>query len=164
MGRYKGWIKLDRSLFYDDLWTSECPASYKVLWINLLIMANHKDSSVYERQVKRGQLWTSQRKLAELCHISKNDIRKVLNMFVEDGKIHVDFQRQGILITIRNYAKYQDGVSPVKDTEGDTKRDTNRDTEGDTKREHKRIYKECNKNDKEKERRVTFPVRVIEDI
>ena len=59
-------------------------------------------------------------------------------MFVEDGKIHVDFQRQGTLITIRNYAKYQDGVSPV------------RDTEGDTKREHKRIYKECTKNVKER--------------
>ena len=101
------WIKLHRSLLKDTLWTSECPASYKVLWINLLLMASYKDSSVYERQVKRGQVWTSQRKLAKMNHISNRDIKKILNMFIADGKLSVQYFSQGILITILNYSKFQ---------------------------------------------------------
>ena len=146
MGRYKGWLKLDRSLFYDDLWTSDCPASYKVLWINLLIMANHTDSGIYGRRVKRGQLWTSQRKLAELCHISSKDIRRVLNLFIEDGKIYADFQRQGVLITIRNYAKYQGDMLSGEST-GESTRESTGESTGER---HKRIYKECTKNVKER--------------
>ena len=112
------WIKLHRSLLKDTLWTSECPASYKVLWINLLLMASYKDSSVYERQVKRGQVWTSQRKLAKINHISNRDIKKILNMFVADGKLSVQYFSQGILITILNYSKFQ--ASSVESTREST--------------------------------------------
>ena len=140
------WIKLHRSLLKDTLWTSECPASYKVLWINLLLMASYKDSSVYERQVKRGQVWTSQRKLAKMNHISNRDIKKILNMFIADGKLSVQYFSQGILITILNYSKFQ--ASSVESTRESTNE------------RHSINNKEVNnnslKNEEEKGRRPRF--------
>ena len=140
------WIKLHRSLLKDTLWTSECPASYKVLWINLLLMASYKDSSVYERQVKRGQVWTSQRKLAKMNHISNRDIKKILNMFIADGKLSVQYFSQGILITILNYSKFQ--ASSVESTRESTSE------------RHSINNKEVNKNflrnEEEKGRRPRF--------
>lgn len=153
------WIKLHRSLLKDTLWTSECPASYKVLWINLLLMASYKDSSVYERQVKRGQVWTSQRKLCKINHISTKDIKRILNMFVVDGKIEVKYCSQGILITILNYDKFQ--AFSVESTEGSTKGNTKGCTQGSTEGRHSINYKEVNnnslKNEEEKGRRPYFP-------
>ena len=157
------WIKLHRSLLKDTLWTSECPASYKVLWINLLLMASYKDSSVYERQVKRGQVWTSQRKLAKINHISNRDIKKILNMFVADGKLSVQYFSQGILITILNYSKFQ-AIS----TESTSERNNESTSESSeyisgesTSERHSRNNKELNnnfsRNEKEKGRRPYFP-------
>lgn len=157
------WIKLHRSLLKDTLWTSECPASYKVLWINLLLMASYKDSSVYERQVKRGQVWTSQRKLCKINHISTKDIKRILNMFVIDGKIGVKYFPQGILITILNYDKFQafSVESTEESTEGNTKENTKGCTEESTEGKHSRNNKELNnnflRNEKEKGRRPYFP-------
>lgn len=156
------WIKLHRSLLKDTLWTSECPASYKVLWINLLLMASYKDSSVYERQVKRGQVWTSQRKLCKINHISTKDIKRILNMFVIDGKIEVKYCSQGILITILNYDKFQ--AFPVESTQGSTeeitKENTKGCTQGSTEERHSRNNKEVNnnslRNEEEKGRRPRF--------
>lgn len=122
------WIKLHRSLLKDTLWTSECPASYKVLWINLLLMASYKDSSVYERQIKRGQVWTSQRKLAKMNHISNRDIKKILNMFIADGKLQVQYFPKGILITILNYSKFQ--TLSVESTHESISESTNESNEG----------------------------------
>ena len=157
------WIKLHRSLLKDTLWTSECPASYKVLWINLLLMASYKDSSVYERQVKRGQVWTSQRKLCKINHISTKDIKRILNMFVIDGKIGVKYFSQGILITILNYDKFQafSVESTEESTEGNAKENTKGCTEESTEGRHSRNNKELNnnflRNEEEKGRRPYFP-------
>ena len=156
------WIKLHRSLLKDTLWTSECPASYKVLWINLLLMASYKDSSVYERQVKRGQVWTSQRKLAKMNHISNRDIKKILNMFIADGKLSVQYFSQGILITILNYSKFQ--ASSVESTRESTNESTNESSEcitrESTNERHSINNKEVNKNflrnEEEKGRRPRF--------
>ena len=153
------WIKLHRSLLKDTLWTSECPASYKVLWINLLLMASYKDSSVYERQVKRGQVWTSQRKLCKINHISTKDIKRILNMFVVDGKIEVKYCSQGILITILNYDKFQ--AFSMESTQGNTKGNTEGCTQGNTEGRHSINNKEVNnnflRNEEEKGRRPYFP-------
>ena len=157
------WIKLHRSLLKDTLWTSECPASYKVLWINLLLIASYKDSSVYERQVKRGQVWTSQRKLCKINHISTKDIKRILNMFVIDGKIGVKYFSQGILITILNYDKFQafSVESTEESTEGNAKENTKGCTEESTEGRHSRNNKELNnnflRNEEEKGRRPYFP-------
>ena len=140
------WIKLHRSLLKDTLWTSECPASYKVLWINLLLMASYKDSSVYERQVKRGQVWTSQRKLCKINHISTKDIKRILNMFVVDGKIEVKYCSQGILITILNYDKFQ--AFSIESTQGST--------EGRHSINNKEVNNNSLKNEEEKGRRPRF--------
>ena len=156
------WIKLHRSLLKDTLWTSECPASYKVLWINLLLMASYKDSSVYERQVKRGQVWTSQRKLAKMNHISNRDIKKILNMFIADGKLSVQYFSQGILITILNYSKFQ--ASSTESTRESTNESTNESSEcitrESTNERHSRNNKEVNnkflRNEEEKGRRPRF--------
>ena len=157
------WIKLHRSLLKDTLWTSECPASYKVLWINLLLMASYKDSSVYERQVKRGQVWTSQRKLAKINHISNRDIKKILNMFVADGKLSVQYFSQGILITILNYSKFQAiSTESTSESSNESTSESSEYISGEsTSERHSRNNKELNnnflRNEKEKGRRPYFP-------
>ena len=110
-------------------------------------MASYKDSSVYERQVKRGQVWTSQRKLCKINHISTKDIKRILNMFVIDGKIGVKYFSQGILITILNYDKFQ--AFSVESTE--------ESTEGRHSRNNKELNNNFLKNEKEKGRRPYFP-------
>ncbi len=64
----KGWIRLHRSITENDQYFSE-PFTRTQAWIDLLLLANHKESFFYKRGnkvvVKRGQVGYSKESLAE---------------------------------------------------------------------------------------------------
>lgn len=109
----RGYIKLfrkieDCSLFMDD----EEPFCKYAAWIDLLMMANHKDGSfilgMKKYNVKRGQKWTSITKLAERWHWCRKKVRAYLKLLESEGMVYLEITNKGLLITIVNYGVYQD--------------------------------------------------------
>lgn len=115
MNKKKGYILLWRSLQDLWLWNIDEPYDSRSAWIDLLMMANHEDKKVpYGKGfviVKRGQKLTSQRKLAEKWHWTRNRVKRYLNTLQNDGMIYADTTRGDTTITIVNYDSFQ--VSPT---------------------------------------------------
>lgn len=125
----KGWIKLHRDI--TEHWVYQDPLLLQ-MWITLLCYANYepRDIPVNNQMLhlRRGQFWTSIRKLALITGMTRKTVEAKLNLLQSDGMIYVD-SRQGVgtLVTVRNYAVYQGFSEGVGDTEGDTAGDTEGD-------------------------------------
>lgn len=131
----KGWIKLYRDIL--GHWVYEDPLLLKI-WVTLLCLANHENRKIPLNNetvdIKRGQLWTSIRKLSIVTGMTRKTVEIKLKLLQSDGMIFVDTKRGlGTLISVRNYGDYQ-GFS---DNDGDTKGDTQGDTQGDKVETHR---------------------------
>ncbi|WP_203627563.1 replication protein [Lacticaseibacillus mingshuiensis] len=110
-----GWIKLYRVLLDDDLWI-DCTPVQKVVMITLLLMANHKERKwIWQGKkfvAKPGQMVTSLESIkAEAGKgVSIKNVRSSLDKFQKVGFLANQSAKTGRLITIANWAKYQDGV------------------------------------------------------
>ena len=169
----KGWIKLHRELMDNRIWTDSEPFDKRSAWIDLLLMANHKDFKAVRKMTlverKRGEVNTSVLFLAKRWGWSRNKVYRFLELLKADGMVSVDGTTDGTTVTIENYEKYQipqttDGTTngTTTDTTTDT---TNGTTSGTTNgtydknvKEDLKNGKECNKNGEERERgRFTPP-------
>lgn len=132
----QGWIKIHRKIEQNDLWFYE-PFSKAQAWIDLLILANHKDSEISVRgnilKIQRGQVGWSKDSLAKRWQWSKNKVFRFLDFLeskkqiIQVSKLIADLngseikkmkpQKSNILglIDIVNYDKYQ-----LDDTADDT--------------------------------------------
>lgn len=94
----------------DDRYYSE-PFNRVAAWVDLLLMANVKDSVVYIRgvevKVKRGQVAISERDLEKRWKISRTKVRRFLSEFESENKIEPQKNHRTHLISILNYDKYQ---------------------------------------------------------
>lgn len=113
-----GWICLHRELMDKPVWFNSSPIQ-KTILITLLFMANHKPKQ-WEWQGKkficeRGQMITSLPSLAEKCGsgVSIQNIRTSLKRFESLGFLTDESTKQGRLITICNYDKYQNAEDDV---------------------------------------------------
>lgn len=144
MGKDKGYIKLYRSILDNPLWKHE-PFSKGQAWIDLLLLANHKDIKILQGAdfvtYKRGTVTTSIPKLEYRWHWSKNKIRSYLKALERDGMITQKGTAKGTTLTIVNYSFYQN--------EGTTKGTAEGTTEGTTKGTTKGTLTRMNKNVKE---------------
>ena len=109
----KGWIALHRKLLDKAIWTESTPEQ-KVILITLLLMANHAEKE-WEWQgqkyvAKPGQFVTSLSKIAEVCGegISFQNVRTALKRFEKYGFLTNESTNKNRLITINNWAFYQD--------------------------------------------------------
>ena len=145
-----GWIKIHRKIMECALWNGDEPSNKKSAWIDLLLMANHKEKQIVfkgqPRTIKAGQRLTSIRKLATLWNWSLNRVRRYLELLEELNMITVERDTNGTLITIVKYEVYQ-GERYATDTPTDTPMDTLTDTPTDTAMEPKQERKN-DKNDK----------------
>lgn len=100
-----GWIKVHRSLleweWYGDVHT-------KVLFIHLLLSANHADNKWRGIEIGRGQLWTSVKHLSEATGLSDKQIRNALKKLEKTGEICNEGASKGTMITVCKYDSYQD--------------------------------------------------------
>lgn len=124
----RGYVKIYRCIEDDPLWTDNRePFCKRAAWIDLILQANHKDSSfimgMQKISVRRGQKWTSSIKLAERWGWSRKKVMAYLRLLESDGKVWIETTKKGQLITIVNYDVYQ-GFLKGRGTTGDTTDDT----------------------------------------
>ncbi|WCZ16026.1 replication protein [Lacticaseibacillus paracasei] len=110
-----GWIKLYRVLLDDDLWI-DCTPVQKVVMITLLLMANHKERKWIWQGKKfianPGQMVTSLDSIKGKSGkgVSIRAVRTSLAKFENVGFLTSKSTNSGRLVTIANWAKYQEGI------------------------------------------------------
>ena len=112
------WIKIYRSLldweWYDDINTCR-------LFIHLLLTANYEDKKWHGMVIKRGQRFCSLSTLAEETGLSIKSIRVALTHLALTGEVAKETTRQGMLLTLVGYAKFQDIGASEGANEGQTR-------------------------------------------
>ena len=167
------WIKLNRNIRKHFLWDFTKPL-YLMAWIDILMSANYADKKVIVGDsvitVPRGSFVTSLRKLATQWQCSKDTVKRILTILESDSMITCKADSKHTIITVENYALYQDVTDTDKDSNKDTQQtptrthsrqlpDSHKDTQQTVtgqsqgqKEENKRIYKNIN-NIKDREER-----------
>ena len=106
----QGYIRLHRQLQDCWVWNGE-RFSKGQAWVDLLMMANHKDVKIpfgdHIEVIKRGQFITSIAKLADKWMWSFNTVKKFLNLLESDHMLIRKSDNTKTLITIVNYEVYQ---------------------------------------------------------
>ena len=140
----EGWIKLHRSLLESDFWKCET-FSRGQAWVDLLMLANFKDSFFYKRgvkiDVKRGQLGRSEVELSDRWKWSRSKVRKFLKDLEKEQQIKVVKSSVTQVITIIKYNDFQS-----EEQQKDIKR-TAKEQQKDSKKTH---IKKGNNDKKEK--------------
>lgn len=104
-----GYIKLNRSILD---WQHYSESNYLIVFITLLLVANHSPRWWKGKRISRGQTMISVNSLSDICGLSKPTIVKVLKGLERSGEItRTKLQRLNSLTTILNYDKYQ-AVTP----------------------------------------------------
>lgn len=122
-----GYILLHRKLFDNKYYFAQSFTKSSA-WIDLLLLANHKQSYFEIRgigvPVNRGQLAYSQKTLAQRWRWSINRVKRYLHGLKMDAQI--DYQNTNVttLITILNYDTYQN-MNPQTNPQTQTKRKPN---------------------------------------
>lgn len=138
-----GWISLHRKMIESEIW--EKPPLYIKVWIYLLLSAQHSDY----KGLKRGQVRTSIPEIIEACkwrvgarveRPTKDQVYQVLEFLrgkamKSERRPHEGNARatmitttkatQAIIVTISNYADYQDRATNESNDEGNGEKATN---------------------------------------
>jgi DNA replication protein DnaD len=143
-----GWVKIHRSIQDNPLWTAE-PFTRGQAWIDLLIMANHKNHTVFVRgipiEVKRGQVGRSILFISDRWKWSRSKVVNFLNYLKNEQQIEHQITNVSTLITILNYDKYQ------SDEQQNEQQNDNRTTTEIQQKDNRTTHTRMNKNDKKKE-------------
>lgn len=111
----QGWIKLHRSIQDNWVWKDK-PFSKGQAWIDLLLMANHKDvKRLHNGKIqifKRGTVCRSKSNLAERWGWDRRTVSRFLDGLQLEKMLYVDSTRgsttKGTVITIEKWGFYQD--------------------------------------------------------
>ena len=130
MPNSSGWIKLYRQIWGNkEIWDTGEPFDKRSAWIDMLMMANHEPKTVNidgkPVLIRRGQFHTSERKLAERWHWSRNKVRRFLATTNDTTMSTTKQTTNGTTITIENYSVYQGEPTTERTTERTTNRPTN---------------------------------------
>lgn len=100
-----GWIKIHRKMvnweWYNDNNT-------KVLFLHLLLTANHKEQKWQGITIMRGQKLTSLQHLADETHLSVKQVRVALDKLKRTNEVTTKGTNRYTLVTIEKYSDYQD--------------------------------------------------------
>ena len=106
-----GWIKIHRQIQNCLIWDDK-PFNMASAWIDLLLLANHKDKeTIFDKKpilVKRGQRITSVRELSSRWGWGKDKTLRFLRLLEREKMIVKDSDSRRTLLTIVNYGIYQD--------------------------------------------------------
>lgn len=120
----KGYIALWRKLAETDLWFAE-PFTRGQAWVDLLLLASHKDTYYYLRgnkiDVKRGEIRRSEQSLSKRWGWSRNKLRRFLKHLETEQQI--EQQKCNIInkITIVNYDYWQKTEQQTEQQKDDRK-------------------------------------------
>lgn len=108
----RGWIKVYRELMYKPIWKQTTPQQ-KVILVTILLSANHEANTwIYNGktyQCEPGQFVTSLENLAADCGkgVTIQNLRTALKLFEKLGFLTEQSTKNGRLITVVNWEKYQ---------------------------------------------------------
>ena len=150
-----GWFPVHRQLQEHWLWEDK-PFSKGQAWIDLLMLANYKDTKVpYKGEIiscKTGDVNVSISRLSSRWGWSRHKARDFLNLLESDGMITVKATTNRTTVTIENYIFYSDvptAKGQRKDSErtakGQRKDTTNNINNINNINKEKEIYKEKEK-------------------
>lgn len=107
-----GWISLHRKVMDHPLYKEKRTFSKFEAWIDLLMLANHKDNKFLLGnelvEVESGSFITSELKLMERWGWGKSKTRSFLELLEKDGMIVKKSDRKKTTINICNYCVYQE--------------------------------------------------------
>ena len=108
---------IDRKLLEDPYWLSE-PFTKPQAWVDLIGLANYRNLKRMEgdqmKIYKRGQVVSSVRTLAERWKWSQEKVRNFLKALESDRMASTKKSAKGVVITLENYAFYQDVQQPKR--------------------------------------------------
>lgn len=142
----KGYIAIHRSIEDNWLWLSE-PFSRAQAWIDLLLIANHKENSFFVRgnrvNVRRGQVARSESGLATRWNWSRKKVRTFLEMLKKEQQIAQHKSSIINVIEILNYDSYQKGDNRMhnKRTTEEQQKATNNNENNDNNDNKKEVTK-----------------------
>lgn len=117
-----GWFKINRDIQTHWIWESNEPFDKRSAWIDLIMLANHKDfKTTFKGQVvqrKRGDVNTSIRYLADRWHWDRRKVGTFIRAMQNDGMCTMHSTKDGTTITIENYNKYQNKSATDSTTDG----------------------------------------------
>lgn len=123
-----GWIKLFRCIANDTMWEQK-PFSRGQAWVDLLILANHKDGYITVRgvdvEVKRGQVGWSEKAFSKRWGWSRGRVHRFLTLLEHQTEQKIVQHKTNVttVITILNYERYQGCDTPDR-TADSTPNDT----------------------------------------
>ena len=120
MDNSNGFIKLHRKMLDWEWWDD---INVFRLWVTMLMLANWKDKKWHGKTIPRGSFWTSMESLAEKSGLTVRQTRTAYEKLKSTGEIADEVTNSGRLVTIENYALYQDDAK--KTTNGMTNDMTN---------------------------------------
>lgn len=148
----QGWVKIHRDLLDNELW-SDKPFTKGQAWIDLLLLANHRDKNALlgncTELVERGSLITSELKLMERWGWGRKKVKLFLNFLESQKMIERNANNKRTAITIVNYGFYQDcdlEKEQQKNSKG-TAKEQRRDSTGTAKGQQR----DTNKKERRKE-------------
>ena len=104
MTNSQGWVRIHRQ-FIEWEWYSDI--NTKVLFIHLILKANHKDNKYKGKVVKRGSLVTGRKLLSMEVGLSEQQVRTSLHKLKSTNEITIKTSKKGTIIQVVNYDKYQ---------------------------------------------------------
>jgi len=106
---HRGYVKLWRKIQQNDFWTSE-KFTRGQAWVDLLLMASHKDVFYYKRGIrvdlKRGQVGKSIVELADRWKWGRSKVNRFLDELEIAQQIVQQKNKVTTTIIIRNYDEY----------------------------------------------------------
>lgn len=130
-----GWIKLYRSLIGCSIWSD---AKMVKAWVHLILTVNHEQKMVpfdgRMEKVEMGQTITSINKLSAEWGYTWEKTKKTLEGFCDADMIDIQKIGHGLLITVKNYVKYQTvtRVRTKQRTDHETEQRTDHETDHET--------------------------------
>lgn len=110
--RGAGFVLLHRSILsWEWYWDNN---TFR-LFIYLLLEANFRDRRIGGKTIKRGQLLTSIKKLSVENRLTPRQTRTALKHLESTGEVTSRSSPQGTVITIKNYARYQNAPNETTD-------------------------------------------------
>ena len=124
-----GWVKLFRSLPDWEWWGDK---NTVIMFIYLLVTANHEDRKWRGEIIPRGSLITGRKQLADGARLTEREARTALEHLEKTQNVTIKTTSKFTMITICNYDRYQSTPTdyrpaerPTNDQQTTNKRPTN---------------------------------------